>query len=233
MCCVIDGEPMNNRFAFPAVFLVNIVALYMIFIWAPPEKTLGDSYRIFFIHTPSAWVSYLAFAITFCSSVFYLRTFKLSWDLYAAASSTLGILFSIVTLVTGSIWAKVAWGLYWNCDPRETSTLILLMAYLAYVSLRMAVTERDRRARISAVLGILMFATIPFSYLSTVFWTTLHPMPLLPTSSLRLSVEPSILLTLIVSSCGVTLLFIWMFYLTLNIYRMNETIEVALLESKG
>jgi heme exporter protein C len=233
MSCVIDGKPMKNHILFAAIFIVNIVALYMIFIWAPPEKTLGDSYRIFFIHTPSAWVSYLAFTITFFSSLFYLRTSKLSWDLYAATSSTLGIIFSTVTLITGSIWAKIAWGLYWNWDPRETSTLVLLMAYLAYVSLRMAVTERDRRARISAVLGILIFATIPLSYLSTIFWATLHPMPLLPTSNLQLSATPPIILTLVVSTCGVTLLFLWLFYLTLATYQLTETTGVALLGNKG
>jgi heme exporter protein C len=233
MSCVIDGEFMKNHLLFVAILTVNIVALYMIFIWAPPEKTLGDSYRVFFIHTPSAWVSYLSFTITFFSSLFYLRTSKVSWDQYAATSSTLGILFSTVTLITGSIWAKIAWGLYWNWDPRETSTLVLLMAYLAYASLRMAVTERDRRARISAVLGILIFATIPLSYLSTVFWATLHPMLLLPTSNLQLGAAPPILLTLVVSTFGATLLFLGLFYLTLTTYQLTEITGAALLENEG
>jgi len=215
---------MKSQPTLAGIFLINLVALYMIFIWAPPEKSLGDFYRVFFIHTPSAWVSYLAFAITFSGSFLYLKTAKPIWDLYASSSAVLGILFSLVTLLTGSIWAKVAWGLYWNWDPRETSTLILFLAYLGYLSFRMAIAERERRARVSAVLGILVFVSVPLSYFSTVFWSTLHPMPLLPTNRLQLAVDPSILLTLAVSTLGVTLLFLWILYLTINMYRLTEAI---------
>jgi heme exporter protein C len=216
---------MKGQYSSAIILAANVLALYMIFIWAPPERSLGDSYRVFFLHTPSAWVSYLAFAITFISSILYLRTGNLRWDLYAASSSVLGILFSMITLITGSIWAKLAWGLYWNWDPRETATLILFLAYLGYISFRMAISDRDRRARISAVLGILAFISIPLSYFSAVFWATLHPMPLLPTARLRLGVEPPILLTLAVSTLGATLLFAWMFYLTLSTYRLIDNVE--------
>jgi heme exporter protein C len=223
---------MKERPALAAIFLINLVSLFMIFIWAPPERSLGDQYRVFFIHTPSAWVSYLAFTLTFIFSIFYLRTRKPAWDLYASASATLGLLFCLITLITGSIWAKLAWGIYWNWDPRETSTLILFLAYLAYVSFRMSVNDKDRRARISAVLGILAFVSIPLSYFSAAFWATLHPMPLLPTAKLRLGIESSMLLTLTASTIGVTLLFLWLFYLTLNTYRMAEEIENVVLEGK-
>jgi len=216
---------MKGQYSSAIILAANVLALYMIFIWAPPERPLGDSYRVFFLHTSSAWVSYLAFAITFISSILYLRTGNLRWNLYAASSSVLGILFSMITLITGSIWAKLAWGLYWNWDPRETATLILFLAYLGYISFRMAISDRDRRARISAVLGILAFISIPLSYFSAVFWATLHPMPLLPTARLRLGVEPPILLTLAVSTLGATLLFAWMFYLTLSTYRLIDNVE--------
>jgi len=216
---------MRGQYSSAVILAVNVLALYMIFIWAPPERSLGDSYRVFFLHTPSAWVSYLAFAITFISSMLYLKTENLKWDLYASSSSMLGILFSMIALITGSIWAKLAWGLYWNWDPRETSTLILFLAYLGYISFRMAISDRDRRARISAVLGILAFVSIPLSYFSAVFWATLHPMPLLPTARLRLGVEPPILLTLAVSTLGATLLFAWMFYLTLSTFRLIDSVE--------
>lgn len=216
---------MRGQYSSAVILAVNVLALYMIFIWAPPERSLGDSYRVFFLHTPSAWVSYLAFAITFISSMLYLKTENLKWDFYASSSSMLGILFSMIALITGSIWAKLAWGLYWNWDPRETATLILFLAYLGYISFRMAISDRDRRARISAVLGILAFVSIPLSYFSAVFWATLHPMPLLPTARLRLGVEPPILLTLAVSTLGATLLFAWMFYLTLSTFRLIDSVE--------
>ncbi|MCX6660421.1 MAG: cytochrome c biogenesis protein [Candidatus Bathyarchaeota archaeon] len=223
---------MKDKPILAGLFLANLISLYMIFIWAPPERSLGDSYRVFFIHTPAAWVSYLAFAITFLGSILYLKTEKPMWDLYASSASLLGLLFCLVTLITGSMWAKLAWGIYWNWDPRETSTLILLLVYLAYISFRMSISDKDRKARTSAVLGILAFVSIPLSYFSAVFWATLHPMPLFPINRPQLGIEPSMLLTLAVSMIGVTLLFSWMFYLTLNMYRMTEKAELSLLEIK-
>ncbi|WP_455281973.1 cytochrome c biogenesis protein [[Eubacterium] cellulosolvens] len=208
------------------VFVANLVALYMIFLWAPPERTLGDSYRVFFIHTPSAWVSYLAFTITFVSSILYLKTRNFKWDLYALSSALLGLLFCIIAIITGAIWAKVAWGVYWNWDPRQTTTLILMLAYLGYVSFRMAITDKEQRARISSVLGILAFVSIPLSYLSTIIWATIHPMPLLPTSKLQIGVVPAILQTFLTSTFAITLLFLWMFYITVKVYRIIETNEL-------
>ncbi|MFC1507478.1 cytochrome c biogenesis protein [Thermoproteota archaeon] len=213
------------------VFLANLVALYMIFLWAPPERTLGDSYRVFFIHTPSAWISYLAFTITFLSSILYLKTRNFKWDLYASSSALLGLLFCIITIITGAIWAKVAWGLYWNWDPRQTTTLVLMLAYLGYISFRMAINYKEQRARVSSVLGILAFISIPLSYLSTIIWATIHPMPLIPTSKLQIGVEPAILQTLLTSTFAVTLLFLWMLYITVEMYRTIDTIKSVEMEN--
>jgi len=217
---------------YPAiVFIANLAALYMIFLWAPPERTLGDFYRVFFIHTPSAWVSYLAFTITFLSSILYLKTRNFKWDLYASSSALLGLLFCIITIITGAIWAKVAWGLYWNWDPRQTTTLVLMLAYLGYISFRMAINDKEQRARVSSVLGILAFISIPLSYLSTIIWATIHPMPLIPTSKLQIGVEPAILQTLLTSTFAVTLLFLWMFYVTVEMYRTIDTIKSVKMEN--
>jgi heme exporter protein C len=227
---MIKGENMKKIYP-TIVFVANLVALYMIFLWAPPERTLGDSYRVFFIHTPSAWVSYLAFTITFVSSILYLKTRNFKWDFYASSSALLGLLFCIITIITGAIWAKVAWGLYWNWDPRQTTTLVLLLAYLGYISFRMAINDKEQKARASSILGILAFISIPLSYLSTIIWATIHPMPLLPTSELQIGVEPAILQTLLTSTFAVTLLFLWMFYITVDMYRTIDNIESVKMEN--
>jgi heme exporter protein C len=230
MFYMIKGENMKKIYP-TIVLLTNLVALYMIFLWAPPERTLGDSYRVFFIHTPSAWISYLAFTITFVSSILYLKTRNFKWDLHASSSALLGLLFCIITIITGAIWAKVAWGLYWNWDPRQTTTLVLMLAYLGYISFRMAINDKEQRARVSSVLGILAFISIPLSYLSTIIWATIHPMPLIPTSKLQIGVEPKILQTLLTSTFAVTLLFLWMFYVTMEMYRTIDTIESVKMEN--
>jgi heme exporter protein C len=142
--------------------------------------------------------------------------------LYASSSALLGLLFCIIAIITGAIWAKVAWGIYWNWDPRQTTTLILMLAYLGYVSFRMAIADKEQRARISSVLGILAFISIPLSYFSTIIWATIHPMPLLPTSKLQIGVVPAILQTFLTSIFAITLLFLWMFYITVKVYRTIE-----------
>ena len=116
----------------------SIAASYLAFVFAPPEATMGDLYRILYIHLPSAWVCYLAFIVSMVASVLYLQRRDLHYDTLAEVSAVLGLVFGAVTLVTGAIWAEAAWGTYWNWDPRETTTLVLWVAYLGYVTLKLS-----------------------------------------------------------------------------------------------
>ena len=121
------------------VALAMILALYMAFVFAPTEATMGDVQRIFYFHMPSAWAAFLAFGVVFVASIQWLRTKQPKWDAMAVSATEVGILFCTIALFTGSIWAKPIWGTWWDWDPRLTTTLILWLIYISYLMLRTTV----------------------------------------------------------------------------------------------
>jgi len=218
---------MRDKIYLAATFIVNIIALYMMFIYSPPlvvgAEVAADPevFRIFYLHLPAAIAAYIAFAITFIGSVLYLRKKDFKWDVLAAASAKLGLIFCGAVLLLGSIWAENAWGVYWNWDPRETTTLILFFAYVAYLAYRMAIEDREKKARLSSVLGIFAFATVPLSYLSIQIWQTLHPIVI---RLGKVEMSPPVTYTLIVSLIGELLIFFFILYLTVKAENLTEKI---------
>jgi len=225
---------MRDKIYLAATFIVNIIALYMMFIYSPPltleteVQAPSDIFRIFYVHFPSALMSYLAFSITFTGSVLYLLKKKFKWDTMAAASAKLGLVFCAITLMTGSIWAENAWGVYWNWDPRETTTLILFLAYLAYLTYRMAIVDLERRAKLSSVLVVIAIACVPLSYASVLFWQTLHPM-VITLTEVRMGLP--VTQTLLVSILGQMLIFFYMLYFTVKTENLTE--KIAFLKARG
>src|SRR5438270_9057758 len=128
---------------------------YLGLIWAPPDVTQGNAMRIMYVHVPSAWTAYLAFFLVLIGSVAYLWKKDSRWDRFAAASAEIGVLFTALTLVTGSIWGKPIWGVYWTWDPRITSTAVIFVIYVGYLLLRVLQPDPTARARQAAVIGII------------------------------------------------------------------------------
>jgi heme exporter protein C len=168
---------------------------------------MGDLYRILYVHLPSAWVCYLAFTISMVSSVLYLRRREPRYDTFAEVSAVLGLLFGAVTLVTGSIWANSAWGTYWNWDPRETTTLVLWVAYLGYITLKLSLENEERRAAVGSVYNILAFVTVPLSYFSLQLLPTLHPQVV---SGSGIALTPPMILALALNVVSATVLFAYL-----------------------
>ncbi len=165
-----------------AVLFIGIALVIVgAYIWAPLEPRILKEYtRIFYFHVPVAWICVVFFFMAAYYSLQYLRTKDILFDAYAKISNELGILFAILATVTGSIWAKVTWGSFWNWDPRETSIFILLLIYGAYFSLRSAIEQEDRRARLSAVYSMLAFVTVPFFvFVVPRIYFSLHPDPVI------------------------------------------------------
>lgn len=160
----------------PAVALVLVLAaLVAVFVQAPTEATLGDVQRIFYFHVASAWTAFLAFLVVFVGGIAYLRTRRLRWDIIAASSAEIGVVFTSLALVTGSIWAKHSWGSWWEWEPRLATTLLLWLIYVSYLMLRASVGERGRRAVFSAVFGIIGFVDVPIVFMSIRWWRSIHP----------------------------------------------------------
>jgi len=196
-----------------------VVALYLVFIYAPTEKTMGDTQRIFYFHVAIAWVAFLAFFVVFVCSILYLWKRAIKWDIIARSSAGLGVLFTTLVLITGPIWARPAWGVWWTWDPRLTATLVLWFTYIAYLLVRSYAVEESRGARFAAVLGIVAFVNVPIVYLSIHLWQTHHPPELVS------DLGTSMLVTLLVSIAAFTVLYILLLVRSISLVKMEMQIK--------
>ncbi len=157
--------------------LTMMAALYLVFLYAPTEATMGDVQRIFYFHVSSAWVGFFAFFVTLIASIAYLHAGKRHWDIAALSSVEIGLTFTAMAVITGSIWAKPTWNAWWpwQQEPRLILVTILLLLYLAYLMLRAFLEEEEQKARFAAVYGVVAFASVPFTFLSVRWWQRLHP----------------------------------------------------------
>jgi heme exporter protein C len=189
-------------------------------ILAPPDAVQGNVQRIMYVHVPTAWVGFLAFFVVFVGSVMYLVRGTSRWDHLAAASAELGVLFTAQAIVAGAIWGKPTWGTWWTWDPRLTTTAILLLIYAGYLLLRSMASEARRRARQAAVLGIVGFVDIPITYMSVLWWRTLHQGPSIVRSG-GPTMATSMLLILLLNVLAFTVLYGYLLVRRLDVQRLE------------
>ena len=164
--------------AFAAVTLALLTyGLYQGLVAAPTEQTMGDVQRIFYYHVPSAWTSFLCFFVNFLASIVYLIRRTRTSDALALATAEVGVVFCSVVLVTGPLWAKPVWGIWWTWDARLTTTLVLWLVYVSYLLLRRF--AGDNIGTLAAVLAIFGFLDVPLVYMSIRWWRTQHPQPVI------------------------------------------------------
>ena len=154
-----------------------LVTALVLGLVVPPDAVQGDLQRIMYVHVPSAWLAYLSFGLTLVFGVAYLRTRRIRWDHLAGASAEVGVVFTGLALVTGSIWGKPVWGVWWTWDARLVLTAVMFFVYLGYVALRRAFEDPEVRARRASVYGIVAVAQIPLVHFSVVWWRGLHQPP--------------------------------------------------------
>ena len=202
-------------------YVLMLFALYTIFIYAPVEKTMGIIQKIFYIHVPAAFLAYLAFFITFIASIFYLYRKDSKWDTVAHCAVETGVIFCTIVLITGPIWAKPIWNVWWTWDPRLTTTLILWFTYVAYLMLRRVVKE-NQRANLAAVFGIIGFINVPITFFSIRLWRTIHPVVI---TSRGLNMSGPMKLTLIITFIAFCFLFFSLLLSRIRFERLKTRIE--------
>ena len=193
--------------------IVMIVALYLVFVYAPTERTMGDMQRIFYFHVSSAWVGFFAFFVTLIASLAYLWKGTRRWDIVALSSVEVGVTFMTMAIISGSLWAKVAWNVWWTWDPRLTTSTILWLIYVSYLMLRNAIDEEARRGRFAAVHGIVGFVSVPITFMAIRWWRTIHPVII---DSQGFSLATPMLITMLFCIGAFTLL-----YFTLLVHRVR------------
>lgn len=210
---------MNSKVWLGVSALLMVTALYMVFIYVPTEATMGVVQRIFYLMVPLGWLALLSFLVVFIGSIFYLVKRDIKWDTIAYCSAEVGLVFTTLALIVGSLWARPVWGVWWTWEPRLTATLVLWLIYLAYLIIRSYVAEEGRRARFAAVIGIIGFIDIPIVVLSTSLWRGIHPGPVIFEGGL----EPAMLQTLLVSITAFTVLFF---------YLLKERVSIKIAEAE-
>lgn len=188
--------------------LLCLVGIYIrALAFTPMEATQGLAQKIFYLHVPAAWATFLAFGVTGVLSILYLWLKDRRLDLAAEASAEVGVALSVVLLTTGPIWGKPIWGTWWTWDARLTSTLFLFLLFVGYLLLRGAVTDPQVRARFSAVIGIMGLVLMPFIHLTVYLFRTLHPSPIVLKPSAP-SLPGVMLVTLLSSFAVFTVLYV-------------------------
>ncbi|UCD92069.1 MAG: cytochrome c biogenesis protein CcsA [Methanobacteriota archaeon] len=177
--------------------------------------------KIFYFHTPAAWVSYLAFGIVLVASVLFLIKGSERWDRIAKSSAEIGVIFCTLAIITGPIWAKPEWGVYWRWeDTKLLTTFVLWLIYLGYVALRVG-AHGEHIARIAAVYGIIGFVAVPLSFISSRIWNSLHPNPVGHEGSMSAIAG----MTLLIGVIALSLFFIYLLKRRVEIVKLKEEIE--------
>jgi heme exporter protein C len=209
------------------VFGLAVTTFLMFFVAREADASMGGQLqRIFYVHVPSAWVGYLAFAVVFVSSIAYLRTGSRRWDLLAHSSAEIGVLFVTLVLVTGPIWAHPVWGTWWEWDARLTSALVMWLTYIGYLFLRNLTVDPRKAGRMAAVVGIVGFVNVPIVHFSVQWWRTLHPSgPTLanPIDSSGLGGQEVI--TFLTSLAAFTLLYAWLLVQRSRVGHLADRVE--------
>jgi heme exporter protein C len=220
--------PMKNikTVILGLTLILMLVAIYSIFIYAPyPSDDSGfaapKAQKIFYFHLPSAITCYIAFIVVFISSILYLHSKKQKFDIAANSAAEIGIIFCSLALITGALWGKAEWNEYWRWeDIRLVTFLILWLIFIAYLGLRSAVDEDEKRARLSAVFGIVGFVGVPLSYFSMYIWRTFHPIVISPGGGG------------LIAEMGVALMISFITFIFMFVYLLLKRINISYLEDK-
>jgi heme exporter protein C len=196
-------------------------------LFAPLVPVLMETTRILYFHIPAAWIAVLALGWCMVHSVLYLVKRDLKHDDHAAAAAELGLLFTVVATISGSLWAKAMWGAYWNWDPRETSIFFVLILYTAYLALRGSIEGDEKRARLSAIYSAVAFVAVPFlMFVVPRMYETLHPDPIINTRG-KVDMDPMIRISFFAMLIGFTALYFWLQTLRVRVTRIERRRELA------
>jgi heme exporter protein C len=190
-----------GRYAGILALPVLAAGLYVGLVVAPPDRMMGDVQRIMYVHFPS-WIAVaLSYTTGFVASMLYLFKRQNRFDYWAQAGIEVGLVFNVTGLITGSLWGRPTWGVYWTWDPRLTSTAIMAITFAGYLILRAFIEDPDTRSRIAALVAALGFLNVPIVYFSVKWWRTLHQQPSSPQT-----VDPAMVLPLRIMMVAFTLL---------------------------
>ncbi len=223
-----DAMPRGLKILDWLTGIVFAIALYLVFFFAPREAVMGDVQRVFYFHVAAGWVGALAFLVAAVSGGIYLARRDRKWDKVAFASVEIGVIFTFINIVSGSIWARPIWNTWWTWDPRLVTATIMELIYLAYLMLRQGVEDPDRRARFGAVYSIVGFISVPITFLSIRIFRTIHPVVVGsgdPTAEGAFDMTPDMRVAFFFSLFTFTMVYATLLWHRLRLQDLSDKVE--------
>ena len=218
---------MFSKFFIIITFLIFTFMLWMVFWWIPIDISQGPVAKTVFIHVPLAWCSMIAIMIVAFSSIYYLFSKKLFWDNLAQSTAEVGIMFGVLALISGIIWAKPIWGVWWTGEAKLTTTLILILIYAAYVLFRSLYTNSIHMKKIAAIIAVIGAIDSPIIYFAANLWQEAHPVTVIgPLSREESAFGADYGITLLVSVIAFTLLFVVLTQLRYKVIKIDNLINL-------
>jgi len=208
--------------------ILFLISMGMVFFYAPMEAVMGNVQRVFYYHVAVGWVGMLSFLAAAIAGILYLKSKDRKWDLFALAAVEIGIVFTLLNIVTGSIWARPIWNTWWTWDPRLTTATIMELIYFAYLMLRQGIEDPERRARFGAVYVILGFVSVPLTFFSARLFRTIHPVVIgtnQPGAEGQFDMTPRMVHTFLFSLFTFTFVFIDLMWHRLRLGRFADQVE--------
>lgn len=208
--------------------LMFLIAVGMVFFYAPTEAVMGDVQRVFYFHVSAGWVGMLSFLVAAVAGIFYLLRGNRRWDIAGLAAVEIGIVFIFINIVTGSIWARPIWNTWWTWDPRLTTATVMELIYLAYLMLRQGIEDPDRRARFGSVYAIVGFLSVPLTFFSARLFRTIHPVVIGtndPAAQGQFDMTPKMLQTFMFSLLTFTFVFADLLWHRIRLGQLGEKVE--------
>ena len=208
---------MIPLFGVPAAILF-ILGMYVGFFVAPADFQQGESYRILFIHVPAAWMGmFLYVLMAIYAGIGWAFNARLA-SMMAQAIATTGAIFTFISLVTGSLWGRPAWGVWWVWDARLTSTLILMFLYIGFISLQSSIDDVRRADRAGAVLALVGVINVPIIYFSVQWWNSLHQGATISKNSFKMAPSMAAAMFLLLGAC-------WLYSIAVVLARVRYIIR--------
>ena len=223
-----DAKPKLLTVLDIITVLLLVIATAMVFFYAPMEAVMGQVQRVFYFHVAAGWVGMLGFLVAAIVGVAYLRTANRKWDIVGVSAVEIGMVFALINIITGAIWARPIWNTWWTWDPRLTTATIMELIYAAYLLLRQGIDDPDRRARFGAVYAIIGFLSVPLTFFSARLFRTIHPVVIgtnQPGATGAFDMTPLMLQTFLFSLLTFSIIFVDLLWHRIRLGRLADRVE--------
>jgi heme exporter protein C len=223
-----DAKPKLLTVLDIVTIALLIIATAMVFFYAPMEAVMGQVQRVFYFHVAAGWVGMLGFLVAAIAGVAYLRTANRKWDIVGVSAVEIGMVFALINIITGAIWARPIWNTWWTWDPRLTTATIMELIYVAYLLLRQGIEDPDRRARFGAVYAIIGFLSVPLTFFSARLFRTIHPVVIgtnQPGATGAFDMTPLMLQTFLFSLLTFSIIFADLLWHRIRLGKLADRVE--------